>query len=390
MNARVLHLVLALMFAAANLAVAQQPDSSDKGQKNCEDSGHSGWMALARRWFASDDTVPTFTIVFGGIKPGSGVALGPAVAYRFTDGSFVQARAEYSIHSYKLAEVRFQSRAIGRMHAVIATRARWQDAPAVALYELGRDAPEARALYGERKTEFSAAAMLRPTAVARAAAGIGYERYRVDDGRTDPSEDESLTFVPALPGLGTRPLFLHTFVAAGVDTRRSGDLSLRGSRVSVAAHRFSDRRDGRFSFSRVVVEGEQLVPVAHERGALSLIGTMWTSSGTSVPFFLMPTLGGGDYLRGYRTYRFRDRDAIVLTAEMRWRVRENVDAAAFVDDGTVAPRLASIRADAMRVTGGVGVRVHTAKTTIFRADVARGAEGFQVLIGFSSRVSAVF
>jgi hypothetical protein len=389
MNVRVLHLLLGLLFAGAGSAGAQAVQTSDQQPAPRDESNESGWIALAQRWMGSDDTVPTFTIVFGGIKAGSGAAAGPAVAYSFRDGSFVQAQAEYSIHNYKLLQGRFQSRPYGRTHVVISSRVRWQDAPTIALYELGFAAPQRRALYGERKTELSAAVALRPTAITRFGGGLGYERFVVDEGRRDPAEDENLQFVPRLPGLGAEPHFVHVFAAAGVDTRPSGDVSRRGSRVGAALHHFSDRSDTSFSFSQFVLEGEQLVPVAHERGALSVDGNLWTSMGT-VPFFLMPTLGGGDYLRGYRTYRFSDSYAVFLTAQFQWRVHEYVDAVAFADAGMVAPRLSSIRISALAVTQGLGVRVRTPKKTVFRMDVARSVEGLQFLIGFASRASAVF
>ena len=390
MNLRVLHLALGLMFAGAGPGVAQPADTPQQRTANGDDSDKSGWMALARRWFDTGDTVPRFTIVFGGIKAGSGAALGPAVAYSFSDGSFVQAQAEYSIHQYKLLQTRFQSHSYGPMHAVVSSRVRWQDAPGVALYELGSESPAARALYGERKTEYSAAVTLRPTPMIRVAGGVAYERFTVDNGRTDPSEDESLSIVPQLRGLGTEPHFVHASLAAGADTRPSGDVSRRGSRLNGAIHHFSDRSASALSFSQFVLEGEQLVPVAHGRGALSIAGNLWTSMGADVPFFLMPSLGGGDYLRGYRTYRFRDRDAVLLTAQFQWPVHEYVDGVAFVDAGTVAPRLSAIRVSAVPVTQGIGVRVHTPKKTVFRLDLARSVEGLQLLVGFSSRASAVF
>jgi outer membrane translocation and assembly module TamA len=193
-----------------------------------------------------------------------------------------------------------------------------------------------------------------------------------------------------VPGLGSEPHFVHVLVAGGVDTRPSGNISRRGSQLNAAIHRYADTSPTAFSFSQFVLEGEQLVPVAHERGALSFAGNLWMSAGANVPFFLMPTLGGGDYLRGYPTYRFRDRDAVVVTAQFQWAVHKYVDGVAFVDAGTVAPQLSAIRLSAVPVTQGIGVRVHTPIQTIFRLDVARSVEGFQLLIGFTSRASAVF
>lgn len=388
---RPLYLVLCLLVAASRAAGAQDPPEPTRPAVDEKDASDRGWMAMAERWFDSDDgEVPRFTIVFGGIKPGSGAAAGPAVAYTFGDGSFVQARAEYSIHSYKLLQANYQSRSFEWLHAVVSARVRWQDAPSVALYDLGADASDLRALYAERKTEYSAQADLRPTSITRVVGGFGYEKYRVGNGRLDLEEDEHLTEIPPLPGLGARPAFLHVFAAGAIDARPSGDVSRRGWRLDAAAHRFSDREQGTYSFSQFIGEAEQLVPVAQERGALGLVGTIWALTGDTVPFFLMPTLGGGDYLRGYRTYRFRDRDAVVVTAQFQWRLHEWVDGVAFVDVGRVAPRLSALRLGASRPTEGVGVRVRTPKKTIFRFDVARSNEGLQWLIGFSSRASAVF
>ena len=39
-----------------------------------------------------------------------------------------------------------------------------------------------------------------------------------------------------------------------------------------------------------------------------------------MPFYLMPTLGGNDTLRGFREYRFRGPHAILLQAEYRWEI----------------------------------------------------------------------
>jgi outer membrane protein assembly factor BamA len=390
-SVRALYLVFCLAVAASRASAAQEPARPAQPAQGEQNDNDRGWMAMAERWFdPGDGEVPRFTIVFGGIKAGSGAAAGPAVAHTFGDGSFVQARAEYSIHSYKLLQAQYQSRVFEWMHAAVSSRVRWQDAPSVALYELGAESSDRRALYAERKTEYSAQVTLRPTSLTHVAGGLGYERYRVGNGRIDEEEDEHLTVVPPLPGLGARPAFLHTFAAAAIDTRPTGDVSRSGWRVEAAAHHFTDRDHGTYSFSQFVGEAERLVPVARERGALALVGTLWASNGTTVPFFLMPTLGGGDYLRGYRTYRFRDRDALVLTAQFQWRVHEWVDAVAFVDDGRVAPRLSALRLGASRPTEGIGVRVRAPKKTIFRFDVARSVEGLQWLVGFSSRASAVF
>ena len=62
----------------------------------------------------------------------------------------------------------------------------------------------------------------------------------------------------------------------------------------------------------------------------------------TVPFYLQPTLGGAYSLRGFRTFRFRDRSALLLQAEYRWRINEFVEGALFYDTGAVGPELGDI------------------------------------------------
>ena len=76
----------------------------------------------------------------------------------------------------------------------------------------------------------------------------------------------------------------------------------------------------------------QFVPLFTTKWVLALHG--WevfsdTSAGSLVPFYLMPSLGGKNTLRGYADYRFHDRDMQVFNAESRWALWANLDVAAF-------------------------------------------------------------
>jgi hypothetical protein len=46
--------------------------------------------------------------------------------------------------------------------------------------------------------------------------------------------------------------------------------------------------------------------------------------GRSVPFFLMPSLGGHNTLRGYYDYRFHDNDMQAFNAESRWALFDHL------------------------------------------------------------------
>src|SRR5262249_35442121 len=91
---------------------------------------------------------------------------------------------------------------------------------------------------------------------------------------------------------------------------------------------------------------------------------------------MLPALGGNDTLRGYYDYRFHDRDFLVASAESRWALFRDVDAAAFFDAGNVAPRPRDL--NLKKTSWGGGLRVHTRTATLARLDIGRSSEGWQV------------
>ncbi len=92
----------------------------------------------------------------------------------------------------------------------------------------------------------------------------------------------------------------------------------------------------------------------------------------------MPTLGGGNTLRGYDDYRFRDRNAAFVSAEYRWPVFRMMDAALFADAGSVASTASGLWQERLEHDYGFGFRFHTATRSVARIDVAKGREGSRV------------
>jgi hypothetical protein len=322
-----------------------------------------------------------FAVVFGDIKDGSSVAAGPAVSYQFANGAYAQAKAVYSVRQFRLLQARYDSPQFWSGRASFSTRARWQDAPRLSLFQLGMDSPLLRASVAERKTEWSGQFITRPTRAIRIAAGAGIERFAVSGGRLDLNEDEALTEVPILPGLGVRPWFGHVFVDATFDSRAS-DFARSGTVVEAALHDVRDWHDGQFSFERVEGGVEQVLRHGR-RSTVDLSARTWlsfTGSGRTVPFFLMPTLGGGDYLEAYRLYRFRDRNALWVKGEYRRAVHPNVDVAGFYEAGQVAPSPSALSLKRAAQGVGAGVIVHAKSSARVRLDVARGREGYGMAI----------
>jgi outer membrane protein assembly factor BamA len=93
----------------------------------------------------------------------------------------------------------------------------------------------------------------------------------------------------------------------------------------------------------------------------------------------LPSLGGKNTLRGYRDYRFHDRDMQVFNAESRWALFTHVDAAIFADAGKVASVAGDLDFKHLRKSYGAGLRVHTRTATVGRLDFGHSTEGWRVV-----------
>ena len=328
-----------------------------------------------------------WAVAFGGIKQGSAIALGPAFSNKFAGGSYVQLKAVYSMKHFRLLQARYDTRRFWTDRAVVVNRVRWQDAPELSLYRLGMDSDNARADFAERKTEVSSQLRMRLRPRVTVAGGFGVERFATREAHLPVGEPESLPVFPDVPGLARHPWFAHTLFSVALDSRTSPDYSRSGHVLAGAFHDYRDVHDGQDGFEMYDAGAQQLVPMFAERGVLDLSGRTWlthSSGPRSVPFYLMPTLGGGDYLRAFPTYRFRDRDAWYVKAEYRWAVHKMADVAGFYEGGKVAPNLKGLDFTGVAHSVGLGIRVHSKTANLFRADIAHGREGFGFRVGFNA------
>ena len=121
----------------------------------------------------------------------------------------------------------------------------------------------------------------------------------------------------------------------------------------------------------------QLIPILRANWVIALRGlatvTDLEESG-SVPYFLLPALGGGSTLRGYPDFRFRDRNRLLMTAELRWTPARFLDMAIFYDTGKVAARRADLDFQDLKESYGIGMRLVGVQGYAFRIEAARSRE----------------
>jgi outer membrane protein assembly factor BamA len=140
-----------------------------------------------------------------------------------------------------------------------------------------------------------------------------------------------------------------------------------------------------FSFRHIAVDLQQYVPLPNRYRTVALRAAAVLTDprdGQQVPFYYQPTLGGSQALRGFREFRFRDRNSLLLTAEYRWEASWLLDGALFVDAGKVAFHRRDLDLRDLDVSYGLGFRVHSNDAFVARLDLAFSREGFIPLLRF--------
>ena len=107
--------------------------------------------------------------------------------------------------------------------------------------------------------------------------------------------------------------------------------------------------------------------------------------GETIPFFMLPALGGGSSLRGFASWRFRDRHSLLTQAEWRVLVNNFFDTAIFFDAGKVTSSRSDLDFKNLKSNYGIGFRIHGPAATPIRIELAKSNEGLAIV--FSSKAA---
>lgn len=342
--------------------------------------------ALGRLDARGDDIAKPIGVYpwFGSIYRSGAIAAGAGLRVPFRDTGAFDAKGVWSVRNFKLAdaELRLPRLAGGRLE--VRGRARWMDAPTVPFYGLGDDSRRAdRVNYALRSLTLGTEGRVR--ARGRVWLGGGVEHASIETGRGGsgfPSIEDRFTARTA-PGLGFDGEFFAARAFAAYDWRDAPGYTQRGGLYRVEVARYADREGGAHSFRRLDVDLRQCLPAGRDQrvvGLRALVTTIEAGAGREAPYFLLPSLGGGDELRSYSTLRFRAPHVIAFSAEYRWMAARILDMAVFADAGKAVTRRRDLDLAGLRHSIGIGARFHTARDTLLRLEVARGAEGFHVVV----------
>jgi hypothetical protein len=324
---------------------------------------------------------------FDSIYSGGGFTFGGVYRSYYGDLARAEIRGLYSIKNYKLFEVSTTSPGHWADRLDLGLTGGWRDATQVNYYGIGMETtPDARSVFRFKQAYAGANARLEPVPSLVLESRVTYEDYDTTQGMGGFPSIEELYTPATAPGLGADPAFVHSEAGVGIDWRVSPDYSRTGGYYGVILHDYFDP-DDTFSFRRLDGAVIQHIPFLRETWVLSLRGRVQTllRDTDQVPYFLLPSLGSGETLRAYPSWRFRDRHSMLLSAEWRWIPnRYAMDMSLFYDAGKVTPRREDLDFSGLKHNVGIGVRFHAPFATVLRFDVARGSEGWHLVVSGSA------
>lgn len=323
---------------------------------------------------------------FGSAFPGGGLAFGAGFRKLFGDSGIFDIHAGYSIAGYRLASTTIQlpTYASNRMKTLI--HAKYQFADEVPFYGIGNDTDEdAETAFTYTPISFGVGQSIGITREFHIGGDLSYQKFDTEEGNSArvPSLEEF--FPPSqAPGFGVDFEYIVGNVFVEYDWRHSPGYTTSGGLYRVDWTTFSERDEPEgFDFTRFDIELVQHIPILRGNQILAFRGLASitdTKGDDTIPFFLLPKLGGGSELRGFRDFRFRDRNRLLVTGEYRWASSKFMDMVLFYEVGKVARDRDDLDFEDLHNSYGIGARFHGPNLTALRIELARSVEGMRVII----------
>ncbi len=359
----------------------------------CEEDGFEKWLSCQKKRYDKLTNKDGFRLVVGSVAPGSGLAGGIGYGHRTNDPKWrtdFNTSARVSIKKYweldanlRLTKTSSSTTApadLGNLKIDIYGLVK--DMPRLDFFGLGPESREQdRAVFHYREAVVGAdiGQPITPWLdIGGAVEGIWPDIIRISNP-TVTSVERKFTEATA-PGINSQPPFLHLTAFARLNSR--GQPEQRRLEYLFFYHVYKDAGDHLYSFRRFNADLRNKFPLGDNnelriRGRLSLSETR---TGQRVPFYLMETLGGSnirgdDTLRGFRDYRFRDRDYLLVQTEYLRKLYGPIDLILFYDFGKVASSVSRFDEGRMRHTYGAGIVVvpRQLDNILFRFYVALGS-----------------
>jgi len=331
------------------------------------------------------------SLKFGGLPTGGGFSLGPQytrqdlLADHLTSNIYIAG----STRKWYGGRASFDFHDLANGHLELRADGGYQNAASV--WYFGEGPNSSRDNKTDFRREFTTAHFAALTRFFDQKLTVGYTvgGLLVNVGPGDlsgtPSTDQLFTEGDT-PGLVHQSNFITGTSTVKLDLSRPGFSNPRGLQLEADDSQFFDRSGNQANFHLLQTQAMYYLPITN--GMRSLVfrvrnQTAFADVPQAVPFYLQPTLGGPDDLRGYDRYRFYGNGTSVANVEYRWSISQTVEMAIFGDGGNVYQRPGLIGFRDLRGDGGFGFRVKNKQATVMRFDVGFSQEGVNVWFVFN-------
>ena len=395
-------------------ATAQTPDAAETEKKDAPETEKTS-EALGDlpvpSWAKSilDSFDKPLHPVIGGVASGGGMAAGVGYESPSQVGWFREGEALFSIRRYWSVAGEIGKRAESR-RSQFGVFGGLRHMGRLDFYGIGSGSSfEDRSAFRLRESTFGARGWIRPVSLVRL--GGSASMYMPDLGRGAHRGVLSIEDAfPAdlVPGLDAEPVWGR--YRGFVELSHPTPVELDGDDISnsyqgayqLAFESARDYETGFHNFHRWEAEVRQRIPGVRKGQRLTLHGFVAaTNPDANVPFYMLYTLGGSGglksfrpdllgtdgtqaTLRGFRNFRFRGRNLVLMQAEYRVPVYRDVHATVFVDSGQVAADTSEFFKD-LKTSTGFSLSYMRKNKTLGRMDVGfGGGEGVRVFWSFGA------
>lgn len=394
--------ILALSALALGAALAQVPSRTQEIEQEREKKAallkpelvtkEEGFL----RNFKDKKYLERFAAGFHGVRAkvgnmvvGSGFAFGPEY-YRedLLNGELTfRASAQTSLRGYLKLDTQATLPRLASSRLNLDLHATYRNYGAIDYYGPGPDSSrEGRSNYRLEDTTLETILTFKPSRHVRLGPSLAYLNTNVGPGTRDPQFISSHK-IYNVPGMQQQTDFIRTGVYGQFDYRDNPLGPKNGGNYVMNYSWFNDQRLNQFNFRRLDIDLQQFIGFFNRTRVIALRakGTFTdTDRDEAIPFYLQPVVGGANTLRGYRNFRFSDRNMVIYNAEYRWEIFAGLDGAVFVDAGKVTHRRGlATNFNNLESSVGFGLRFNARNATFMRIDTAFSQEGFQVWFQFN-------
>ena len=326
-----------------------------------------------------------FSLGFGNVAPGAGFAIGPTYTRPFGErGIILRIDARAAINKSYGGRVELAIPRLFTDRTFLDFSTQYRNLSEMPYYGPGPESSKTgRSNYRLEDANFELRPGVRVFKGLSAGAIGSYLAVNTGPGQASAYISTEEQFGPAATaGIDRQTNFWRGGGFVEYDWRDRSAYPTRGGKYLAQYVRHLDRKLGSYSFGRLDLDATQYVPLFNRTRVFTVHGASSLTTagdGQHVPFYLQPTLGGANTLRGYRFYRFYGDNSVMLNGEYRWFCSPVLDMAAFVDAGKVFDRWEQWNLHNLKSDVGFSLRFKgRAARPAFTLDTGFSHEGFQI------------